>query len=124
MPFKKGQSGNPKGKAKGCKNKPKGLVQKLQEACGSEISDARAQEMIRRALAHACGDTIVTESADGQNLTAKCVSDPRLFGMILNAVAKAEEKAPNFIAVPVSPEFYKSTMEKLKAIEIDVEPKT
>ena len=78
------------------------------------------KELVNLALTHAKGDTIVTESIDGQKLSAKCVSDPRLFGIITKTVTEHEAKKPDFIPVPVSPEFYASTMEKLDAIEQDL----
>ena len=91
MPFKKGLSGNPKGKPKGCKNKPKPLAARLSEIFG-EVNEKDLKELVQIALTHAKGDTIVTESADGQKLSAKCVSDPRLFGIISKTVTDHEAK--------------------------------
>ena len=78
------------------------------------------KDLVERALTHAKGDTIITESADGEKLTAKCVSDPRLLLGMGKMVSDSEAKAPNFIPVPVSPEFYKSTMDKLDGIEAEL----
>ena len=120
MPFKKGQSGNPKGKPKGCKDKPKPLAARLAAIFG-EVQEKDLKALVDRALTHALGDTIVTESLDGQKLTAKCVSDPRLFGIITKTITEHEAKKTNFVAVPVSPEFYQSTMQKLDAIERELD---
>ena len=121
MAFKKGDP-KPKGsgRKKGVTNKPKPFMERLREAFGEHISDADMKDIVERALIHAKGDTIITESADGEKLTAKCVSDPRLFLGMGKMVADAEAKKPDFIAVPVSPEFYKSTIDKLDAIETDL----
>ena len=105
------------------KNKPKPLAARLAEIFG-EVSEKNLRELVDLALTHAKGDTIITESQDGEKLTAKCVSDPRLFGIISKTVTDHESKKPNFVAVPVSPEFYQSTMHKLDAIENDIEPQT
>ena len=121
MPFKKGQSGNPKGKPKGAKNKPKLLAVRLSEIFG-EVSEKDLKELVDLALKHAKGDTVITESSDGEKLTAKCVSDPRLFGIITKTITEHEAKKPSFIPVPVSPEFYADTMKKLDEIDNDTEP--
>ena len=92
MPYKKGQSGNPKGKPKGAKNKPKPLIQKLIESFGGSISEADLVRLSKDAMKHATGDIIVTEGADGQSLTAKCVSDPRLLLGCSKMIVDAEMK--------------------------------
>ena len=101
MRFKKGQSGNPKGKPKGCKNKPAPFMERLREAFGTHIKDTDLEKLVTRALAHACGDTIITESADGEKLTAKVVSDPRLLLGLGGFVAKAEERRPAGAPMPI-----------------------
>ncbi len=100
MPFQKGQSGNPKGKPKGTKNKPKPWVVRLQEAFGGAISDTDLEELARRAVKHAAGDTIITESQDGQSLKAKLVSDPRLFLGVGQMIQRHEEKHQDRSALP------------------------
>ena len=101
MPFKKGQSGNPKGKPKGCLNKEKPLLVKLREAFGRKLTEQDCDRLIESALAHAMGDAIVTETPDGQKITAKVVSDPRLLLGLGGLVAKSEEKRPMAEAMPV-----------------------
>ena len=86
-PFQKGNGGRPKG----AKNKPKPLAQRLAEIVG-EVSEKKLRELVDFALTHAKGDTIITESQDGEKLTAKCVSDPRLFGIISKTVTDHEEE--------------------------------
>ena len=56
------------------------------------------------ALRHACGDVIITESHDGEKLTAKCVSNPTLFLGLLRLVSDAEQEAnkkPQALFIPV-----------------------
>lgn len=93
--FKKGQSGNPAGKKPGTKNKPKPFIVKLREAFGESVSENDLKELAKKAMAHASGDVIIKESADGQVLEAKCVSDPRLFLGLGKMVADSEEKRPS-----------------------------
>jgi hypothetical protein len=101
------------------KAKPKPLAVRLSEIVG-ERPEKDLKEIVDWAFKHAKGDTIITESSDGEKLTAKCVSDPRLFGMITKTITEHEAKKPSFISVPVSPEFYKSTMDKLDGIETEL----
>ena len=82
------------------KNKPKPLAARLAEIFG-EVSEKNLRELVDLALTHAKGDTIITESQDGEKLTAKCVSDPRLFGIISKTVTDHEEK--HRAAIPAMP---------------------
>ena len=96
------QKGDPRaGRKKGSKNIPKPLVQKLQEAFGRKLTEEDADKLVEAAIKHATGDTIVTESADGQALTAKCVSDPRLLMGLGGLVAKREEVKSPIPPMPV-----------------------
>jgi hypothetical protein len=109
------------GRRAGTPNKPKTFAENLVEVHNG-MSRSEIVRLDKRALELAMGQTIITESRDGKTLTSKVVSDPRLLIAIIEEVRKEQEKKRDFIAVPVSPEFYADTMKKLDEIDNDTEP--
>jgi hypothetical protein len=89
IPFDKGHK-KIGGRVKGTKNKPKTFAENL-----VDVHDGMSREEVlaldKRALELAMGQTIVTESQDGQQITAKVVSDPRLLIAIMYEVRKERE---------------------------------
>ena len=102
------------GKRRG-KNKPRPFIQRLREAFGEHISDKDMKDLVERALTHAKGDTIITESLDGEKLTAKCVSDPRLLLGMGKMVTDAETKKPD--TPPTPADSVKAAIAVLKELE-------
>ena len=80
--------------------KPKPLIAKLIDSFGGSISEPALVQLAQDAIKHAMGDVIVTESADGQKLEAKCISDPRLLLGYSKIIVDAELKSREPGALP------------------------
>ena len=122
MPKKFDKDYQPKKRRGPAKPKPELMAERVSRIIGEAWTDNDLLHMADAAKRHFIGDPIITESADGQQLTSKVVSDPRGVKMLIDVAVEHESKKPNFIAVPVSPEFYKSTMAIADSAERDIEP--
>lgn len=103
------------GRKRGTPNATRPVSEQLRNAFDRKMQEADYNKLVEMALAHACGDQIVTESADGQSMTVKLVSDPRLLNSLLPFVATKARDADDKPQTPA--DSVKAAVAVLKELE-------